>query len=93
MRAPLLFADRTRFLRRPEATIRLGECKVLARSHPPPISSPLKYKNIPDKKGKEEKIASRERSRAMGWIKSADMMISVASSNCFASHLLFPFTH
>lgn len=55
MRAPLLFADRTRFLRRPEATIPLGECKVLARSHPPPISSPLKYKNIPDKKGKEEK--------------------------------------
>lgn len=83
MRAPLLFADRTpHFLRRPGATIPLGECKVLEAAIL--RFSALKYKNIPDEKKK--KTASREIDRE--WIKFADMM-SVASSNCFDSHLLF----
>lgn len=83
MRAPLLFADRTpRFLCRPGATIPLGECKVLEAAIL--RFSALKYKNIPDEKKK--KTASREIDRE--WIKFADMM-SVASSNCFDSHLLF----
>lgn len=78
MRAPLLFADRTpHFLRRPGATIPLGECKVLEAAIL--RFSALKYKNIPDEKKK--KIASKE-------IDGVDMM-SVASSNCFDSHLLF----